>query len=207
MLYYSYFPVAVTFCKGGMAEKKFIIVESKRTENTKTWVLMSDFVNGVILPIRTDKPCFWCREPFSESPIGIPMRFHKDRKSGVYAERMKTHFKQYNLPTDYGNEYFETDGIFCSFGCCKAFVLDALPREFAKYRKSLGLLTLLHEKLTGSLEKIEPAPSWRLLKKWGGKLTIEEFRANYGLKRYEITSNTKRPYMYCTGRYVEERDI
>ncbi|AHC54868.1 putative zinc finger DNA-binding protein [Tunisvirus fontaine2] len=189
-------------------EKNFLVVDDERSRGSnKTWVLLRDFVNGVILPIHTDVPCFWCREKFDNSPIGLPLRFVKHRESGILAERMNEHLKLYNLPTDHGNEHFETEGIFCSFGCCKAYMLDEMPKKPEWYRKSPGLLTILYLKLEGKLSKIEPAPSWKVLKKWGGKLSIEEFRANPKLKRYEISPNTKRPYMYCTGRYVEERDL
>ncbi|AMQ10790.1 putative zinc finger/DNA-binding protein [Brazilian marseillevirus] len=189
-------------------EKNFSVVEGGRSYNSnKTWVLLKDFVSGVILPIHTDIPCFWCREQFDNSPIGLPLRFVKHRETGILAERMNEHLRLFNLPTDHGNEHFETEGNFCSFGCCKAYMLDEMPKNPERYRKSPGLLVILHLKLEGVLSGILAAPSWKVLKKWGGKLSIEEFRSNPNLKRYEISPNTKRPYMYCTGRYVEERDL
>lgn len=192
-----------------MKGKNFTVVDNNadKISSQKNWVLMADFVENAILPIHTDKPCWWCREPFNGAPVGLPLRFHKNKEFGQEAEKMKKHFKLFNLTTDHGNEYFETEGIFCSFCCCKAFILDSIPKQQAKYRKSSGLLTLLYLKINSVLEKIVPAPSWKVLRKWGGKLTIEEFRASFCTKIYEITTNTKRPYMYCSGRCVEERDI
>ncbi|ALX27529.1 putative zinc finger/DNA-binding protein [Golden Marseillevirus] len=187
-------------------EKNFLLVEQTKSNNTtKTWVLQKDFVNGVIMPVRTDIPCFWCREQFDTSPIGLPIAFVRHRDDGVFAERMTEFLRYHNLPTDQGNEYFETEGVFCSLSCCKAYILDEMPKNREWYRKSSMLLTILQKKLEGVVKNIDPAPSWKLLKKWGGQLTPEEFHS--GTKKYEISSNVKRPYMYCTGRYVEERDL
>nr|AHA12069.1 very late transcription factor [Giant Blood Marseillevirus] len=192
-----------------MSEKNFVIVDNSSFHGVqqKTAVLMKDMVKGIFLPLTKDEPCHWCREPSHTMCYAVPLKYHKHRKSGIHAERMKEHFRLYNLPTDHKNDHFETEGIFCGRGCVKAVIEDELQKKPYFYRKSLGLLTIMGTKIDGSLSKVVSSPHWRLLKKWGGFLTIEDFRANSSLKRYEISPNTKRPYMYCTGRYVEERDI
>ena len=55
--------------------------------------------------------------------------------------------------------------------------------------------------------EITPAPSWRLLKAYGGHLTIQAFRSSFHRLRYGETVNVKRPYMYYLCDYFKEEKI
>ena len=62
------------------------------------------------------------------------------------------------------NTYYETDGVFCSFNCCKAYITE--NKQNTMYNnseistiKSVYFNTIMGTKTT----VINPAPHWRLL--------------------------------------------
>ena len=97
----------------------------------------------------------------------------------------------------YEKNYYLTDGVFCSFNCVLAFINDNKHDIF--YVESTSLLRSIYEKFIGNeleisprssflgdnLHKITPAPHWRLLRDYGGHMTIEDFRQNFNIKNYE----------------------
>lgn len=159
---------------------------------------MVDVLSQKYLPICTDKPCWWCGYTFDSCPIGLPIRYYPNTTK---PNEIHTFLKTRNLPI-YPNEYFETEGVFCSFPCCKAYILD--KRFITKYKNSLTLLTLLYTKLYGKTEVIPKAPSWQLLELWSGSLTIEQFRKSFEHTAYHETPNIKRPFMFTVGNVFEE---
>ncbi len=165
------------------------------------WLTMSDFVDQKHLPLTTDKPCWWCRHSFNSCPMGIPIRYYPDVQKGQHTEPIQTFLKKRNLPTT-TSDYFETEGIFCSFPCCKAYILD--NRFNSRYKKSLTLLSLLYYKLYDKYIDIPRAPSWKLLEEWGGSMNIEKFKNSFGKFVYQVTPNIKRPFLFTTGTYIEE---
>ena len=161
---------------------------------------MLNFVDNKYLPVYTDKPCWWCGYSFKTSPIGLPIRYYPSNGN----DSIKDFLIKSNLSAD-TNDFFETEGIFCSFPCCKAFMLD---KHFnTRYKNSMTLISLLYYKLYNERININAAPSWKLLKQWGGSLSIEEFRESFCKYVYCITSNIKRPFMFSTGVYIEEIKI
>jgi hypothetical protein len=130
-----------------------------------------------------DYHCFWDRHPIkSEQGLGCPIKFvpsviHREYFSEINKEKftvkeslckdelLDASFKNLTIED---NNYYETDGIFCSLPCMLAFV-----RENRKNPVYLESETLIH-KIAGY--KVEPAPHWRLLKVYGGTQEIQEFR-------------------------------
>lgn len=82
------------------------------------------------------------------------------------------------------NNYYETDGFFCSFNCCKAFILDNKHKPM--YDCSNRLLIQLYNQIYNTkITNIKEADHWRLLKKAGGPTTIDKFRDNFNHISYE----------------------
>jgi hypothetical protein len=82
------------------------------------------------------------------------------------------------------NDYYETDGFFCSFNCCKAFILDNKHKPM--YDCSNRLLIQLYNQIYNTkITNIKEADNWRLLKKSGGPTSIEKFRENFNHISYE----------------------
>mgnify|MGYP001570586097 CR=1 FL=1 len=80
--------------------------------------------------------CFWDRHPFDTRPIGCPIKYvssqavktyhshiSKDTytiKQDVTKERRRN-LRDRRIQVRLG-EYYETDGVFCSFNCCQAYI-------------------------------------------------------------------------------------
>lgn len=119
-----------------------------RTLKTFNDNAMNEFTRFQNWPLNTTISCWWCRDTFSGIPCSIP-------------------------------EYLEDDtfyciGCFCSFSCALAYLND---RNEADLSNKQILLQQMCCKLNGhQLDLNNIAPDWRLLKQYGGILSIEEFR-------------------------------
>ena len=126
-------------------------IESYKIDNSLhyTMIHFSEANKDKKLPEHTNVACYWCTENFSCRPVGLPIR--------------------------YENDIFYVDGCFCSPECAAAYNFDNLNSSDIWER--YGLLNLLYIKIIGNKQiTIKLAPPRRTLKKFGGFLTIEEFR-------------------------------
>ena len=132
--------------------------------------------------------CFWCTESFDNVPIGLPIKVE--------------------------NNIFYVDGCFCSLECAAAYNFNETESSIMWERHSL--LNLLYTKIfNDSKIGIKAAPPRRALKKFGGILTIKQFRKfnnNYykqyklvippmisslpSLEKIDLSNDVKRKYNY-----------
>lgn len=179
------------------------------------YVSMIDFNSGENVK-NLNYNCFWCKHSFQSDPIGCPIRYVSNKGIKTYyseiskdkyiiKENITEHKK--NLLTSQSNfifipiksnnsnitfeenSHYVTDGIFCSFNCCKAFIND--NNHISMYEHSNFLLTKLYNEFTNFLKKdavknINPSPHWRLLKVYGGHLTINQFRESFNKIQYDF---------------------
>lgn len=195
------------------SKRNLYFLDARKIPN-KLWGTMIDVTTNGCLPSSVQKPCWWCRHNFQTRPIGCPLRYNPHKTTGIEKERFDEKSKAAGLDCE-TNDFFETEGYFCSFPCCKAYILDQTTT--VKYKDSAMLLTLLYVKIYGESsltsngrykDSIFPcAPTWKILKDYGGHLTIGEFRSSFGRLEYEPTVNTRRPYMYCSSQYISEKKI
>lgn len=92
--------------------------------------------------------------------------------------------KPFFLPIDYNSELnrFKVTGNFCSPNCVKTYALNSKI-----YQNRIYLIGQMYRKLYGPNYTIKPAPPIQTLKEYGGKLSIEEFRANFdNSKQYSV---------------------
>ena len=92
--------------------------------------------------------------------------------------------KPFFLPIDYNSESkrFKVTGNFCSPNCVKTYASNSKI-----YENKIYLIGHMYRKLFGANYTIKPAPPIQTLKEYGGKLSIEEFRANFdNSKQYSI---------------------
>ena len=75
------------------------------------------------------------------------------------------------------HSYYETEGIFCSFNCCYAYIQK--NKYDSQYDLSLNLLAFLYKQLFDVDFDISPAPDWKLLSLFGGSLEIDPYRDNF----------------------------
>lgn len=97
--------------------------------------------------ININSNCWWCTYEFDTLPVCAPLKYNSKR------------------------DEFTVYGFFCSFSCAKAFLLYKNTPYIDP-----ALITLLNKRLTGSFETIPVAPSIQCLTRFGGNMTIEEFR-------------------------------
>ena len=157
------------------------------------------------LPLTTGVCCWWCRFPFTWSPVGCPLKYYPNlSKDDPKYNIMVQNLKSMNLSTS-TTFLFETEGIFCSFPCVLSYIVDENGKgKISKYKDSLNLLTLMYEKIYEEKIIIPNAPSWKMLEAYGGHLKIDEFRSLFGKIKYLETPNVKRPIMYNTSQYYVE---
>jgi hypothetical protein len=173
--------------------------ESKRLYQCS--ISMIDFSSGKDVESFRYK-CFWCRNNFNTMSIGCPIKYISSNAiKSYYSEVSKDNYiikenitkikrQKYEEKSDPNifvekNEFFLTDGIFCSFNCCKAFIKD--NKHNTMYNKSDTLLSKLYTDITGVKNSIiiNPAPHWRLLSEYGGNMAISQFRENFNKADYE----------------------
>lgn len=150
------------------------------------------------IPLENEnKLCFWCSESFTSFPIFCPVKYKPDvivelcnskvtNENYIISQYLSKHkciTKDENQVVISHDKYY-VDGMFCSFNCCLAYIQDNDHNPF--YKMSKFLLFKMYNQLfvTDANKKITPAPHWRMLQKYGGHLSIEEFRATFSSKNF-----------------------
>jgi hypothetical protein len=192
-------------------EKTFIDelkIQTNEDENTTPSYLFMDVLKNkhkcITLPTNGEKKintlsCYWCRHHFNHHYIECPVDVSTVKKEKSYYSFVNKNSYTIHEPITgehVPNEIYITDGYFCSFNCCLAFIHDNQHNVY--YKKSLVLLNQYYYKLYNVKMNVIPAPHWRLLKDYGGYMTIEEFRTcfkNISFNVYgfttDITSRSK----------------
>ena len=166
--------------------------------------------------------CFWCRNkiPTNVMAIGCPIKFipsqavktyyseiSRDQytiKENVTLRKLECAKKDNKLVVN-DRDYYQTDGIFCSFNCCMAYIEDNRRNPLYNMSEML-LLKMYNDIYPDSTLVIECAPHWRKLKQCGGNLTINEFRDGFNKiehKCHGIVINA--PKFHSIGVLFEEK--
>jgi hypothetical protein len=158
-------------------------------------VTMKKYISQETLPDTTQVHCFWCRHSFPYKPIGCPIqyiphriikKYHSEITKEMYTLRenvTSTQLKQLEVDGSshiqiQNRDYYLIDGMFCSFNCCLAFI--KMNSNEPLYSNSENYLNKMYYDIFGiTAAPLLPAPSWRLLKDYGGHMTIEDFRKNF----------------------------
>ena len=210
-------------------DNKFFSYIDESTKNYKCLVSMYDTMNKP-LPINTNISCFWCKHKFSSIPLGCPIKYvsseikkkyiseitkdkYEIKKNISQNTRLYIEKKIENKDDNFENitlkkkEYFQTDGMFCSFNCCVAFINDNKYNPL--YCNSMNLLSKMYLLyFRKPFKNISAAPHWRLLLDYGGQLTIEEFRESFYKAEYNLLQEyiNEMPQMYSVG-FLHHQEI
>lgn len=178
-----------------------------------------------ILPEKTGISCFWCRHPFETIPIGCPMRYVSSQIEKRYTSEITrdTYQIKENVDADsidpeefrdtdkiqlllHNKNYYESDGVFCSFNCCLAYINE--NKRNPLYKSSKSLLFKIYRDIFGmSPGSLIPSGSWRLLASFGGHLSITEFRKNLNKVQYiEQNKIISQPKFAPMGILYEEKN-
>ncbi|AUF82385.1 hypothetical protein TetV_293 [Tetraselmis virus 1] len=98
----------------------------------------------------TSVSCYWCTFPFDNPPIGLPVKYF-NTEDGFYV-----------------------NGCFCSISCAAAYNLASRESNDTVCERH-SMLCSLSRMLHGT-DKIKVAPNWKSLQKFGGYMSIEQFR-------------------------------
>lgn len=141
--------------------EKFTYLESIMSDNGSVDKKYHTALNNLInengkWKVETDQWCSWCCHPFVTVPIGLPEK--KCNKTG---------------------KIFVTE-CFCSFNCAHAFNINMKDE---KLDERLSLLHQIKKQIYKGTEfenkPINYAGPRKLLKVFGGSLSIDEYRGNY----------------------------
>jgi hypothetical protein len=135
--------------------------------------------------------CFWCRLDYNTQPIYAPLRYRPKQVAKAFIGKVssETYVIKGNVQTscsttnfEVSEETFEVDGIFCSYECTLAFILE--NKKNTEYLHSETLLYKMFRKNNPNSQLFSAAPHWRLLKRFGGHLSKEDFHKNSGKFKY-----------------------
>ena len=177
------------------------IDESKKPH--KCTISMIDFNTEKEFPYSDIYDCFWCRNPIPETvlAIGCPVKYISTQAvKTYYSEISKDKYvirenitikRQKSIEDSKNNQlsiikknYYLTDGIFCSFNCCMAYIEDNKCNSIYD-RSEMLLLKMYHDIYPTKVVCIDKAPHWRKLKQCGGELVINEFRDSFNKIEYQ----------------------
>ena len=190
---------------------------------------MKDSLSNESLPKTTTIKCFWCKHSFQTIPLGAPIEYIPSRLYKNYLNELTKNNYLFNesitnnepVSSSFGINhhleketlnYYLSDGVFCSFNCTKAFIIDNKSDHL--YFNSLNLLNKIYIDLFPEVVShqssfnIPAAPHWRLLQDFGGHLSIDEFRQSFfNIIFYpDESSITKLPSFQSLG-YIFEKKI
>jgi hypothetical protein len=103
-------------------------------------------------PVRTDVCCWNCTYQFQTIPLCAPGGMSRDGRLS------------------------DCIGVFCSFNCAKRYSMEVGRRQTLT---RCDLVSFLHKRVLGSTIPIVPAPTFKVLKRFGGFMDIEEFRSGF----------------------------
>lgn len=106
-------------------------------------------------PESTSVSCWNCTYGFDGIPVPLPGKY--DRATG----KMKG-----------------CTGVFCSFNCAKRYAIGTSAQN-ANWMLQSSLLSLLHKRIVGKTVQIRPALPAIVLERYGGVVTIEEYRRGF----------------------------
>jgi hypothetical protein len=165
--------------------------------------------------------CYWDKHSFNTRSIGCPINFISNQATKHYYSEISkdtytikeniTNMKSNNIKdqriTVDEKSYYETDGIFCSFNCAKAYIDE--NKHNRMYDNSAILLSMMYNDMIGDSEVpliIDPAPHWRLLHEYGGYMNIMEYRNSFSKADYDYHGVVKNfPQFISIGTLFEEK--
>ncbi len=120
---------------------------------------LNRFIEHNNLNVKSNLPCWWCTYEFTENPCYIPEKYY--------------------------NEKYYVFGNFCSYNCAAAYNISM---NDYKVWDRFSLINKLYNQVTNNNNIINIAPPKEILIKYGGDLTITEYREklNQNNKEYRF---------------------
>lgn len=151
-------------------------INSRSLSDKKIHLILASFKNKT-WPNSSPYACWNCTEPFDNSPVGIPTIAMSDSYEDTY--------------------YLE--GNFCSFNCAARYLFNTHSSADSQLFTIYEIMNFIYNEINDAneYEQIKLAPERICLKKFGGHLTIEEYRKNFMSKViYEVFKSPLIPALY-----------
>lgn len=171
---------------------------AKDKRKIHTYITLIDIVSNKQIPTETNIPCHGCHRKFKSQPIGIPIDFHpsfyQSKNDITKIKRLTTNEKN-NIDKQslniVENDYFDTEGIVCSFNCIITCIEDN-PSPI--YKKTPSLISLLYKKIFDVYpdQKILKSPSWKMRDEYGGPLSDKEFEQSLQTIQFSDTNQCQK---------------
>ena len=207
----------------------FSYIDESKKKHLCVFTMKDSLINQDLSKV-TNIKCFWCRHSFNTIPLGAPIEYIPSKLYKNYLNELtKTNYlfnesisansihssfgKSNNINHQLEKEslnYYLSDGVFCSFNCTKSYIISNKSDHL--YSNSIHLLNKIYIDLFPEVQSppnIAPAPHWRLLKDYGGHLSIEEFRQSFFniiFSNVDTQAITKIPSFRSLG-YIFEKKI
>lgn len=136
---------------------KIISIAARKEYGKNIQVEYSDSTKKQELPSETSVACFWCCEGFSGRPCIIPSQVL--------------------------DEVWQVYGNFCCPQCAMAYLISEMLDTHTRWER-IALLNRLYS--TFMQGRIYPAPARESMKRFGGTITIEEFRSICDTQRIRV---------------------
>ena len=143
-------------------KKNIEFSESILSDKNKCVSIFTDFSDANkrnIWPSKTNIDCLWCCFSFDTTPYGIPIRKVKDT--------------------------YQMFGNFCTAECAAAYIFEMNYLNETEKMESYSMLNGIYK--SSNTNGIKFAPSKLCLKKFGGRLTIEQFRNIVSSNKKDLT--------------------
>ena len=161
-------------------QKNIEYSESLTSDKNKSISIFTEFSEANknnTWPSKTNVDCLWCCFSFTNTPYGIPIRKIQDT--------------------------YQMFGNFCSPSCAASYIFEMNYLNEAEKLASYSMLNYLYK--DSNSEGINFAPSKLCLKKFGGRLSIEQYRNIVSFNKKEL--NVLIPPLMSIIPNVEETNI
>lgn len=151
-------------------------INDHHLSDKKIHLILANFKNKN-WPESSPYACWNCTEHFDNPPVGIPTIAMSDSYEDTY--------------------YLE--GNFCSFGCAARHLFDTHSQADSQLFTVFEIMNFIYNEINESedYEKIKVSPERICLKKFGGHLTLEEYRKNHLTNiNYEVFKTPLIPALY-----------
>ena len=102
---------------------------------------------------------------------------------------------RWGIPTKFVNDSFHIYGCFCSANCAAAYLFN-MYKDTDDIWNKYSLLNFMYNSIYGTNISIKLAPSKLILKKYGGDLSIKEYRSSFNNKQNNYYINIPSTIVY-----------
>jgi len=158
------------------------------TKKSIRWIMtMRDISTKIELPLKleTPKKCWCCHQPFTDSPLGCPIKLvHVYKTETYYSHQLK---KEIVIKTQTNKFYYLTKGLLCDWECLLGFAES--KRGEVTYRESIQLSHKMRKECGGT-GTITPFPGFTILEDYGGVVPVSKCK-----EKLDTYSNCNNDYV------------